>query len=40
MLAPLADLVGECGKNKVTKAKGTKNLPWHWDENIKQLLTQ
>ena len=32
MLAPLTDLVGECGQTKVTKAKGTKNLPWHWDE--------
>ncbi len=32
MLAPLSDLVGECGQNKVTKAKGTKKAPWHWDE--------
>ncbi len=24
MLAPLTSLVGECGKNRVTKAKGTK----------------
>ena len=31
MLAPLTDLVGECGQTKVTKAKGTKNLHWHWD---------
>ena len=31
MLALLTDLVGECGQNKVTKAKGTKKLPWHWD---------
>ena len=31
MLAPLTDLVGECGQTKVTKAKGTK-IPWHWDE--------
>jgi hypothetical protein len=32
MLAPLTSLVGECGQTKITKAKGTKNLPWHWDE--------
>ena len=29
---PLTDLDGECGQTNVTKAKGTKNLPWHWDE--------
>ena len=32
MLAPLTELVGECGQTKVTKAKGTKKVPWHWDE--------
>jgi hypothetical protein len=26
MLAPLTDLVGECGKTKVTKAKGQRML--------------
>jgi len=31
-LSPLTDLVGECGQTKVTKAKGTKKVPWHWDE--------
>jgi hypothetical protein len=31
MLAPLTSLVGECGQTKTTKAKETKNLPWHWD---------
>ncbi len=31
MLAPLTSLVGEYGPNKMTKAKGTKNIPWHWD---------
>ena len=35
MLAPLTDLVGESGLTKVTKAKGTKKAPWHWD-NIRQ----
>ncbi len=32
MLTPLTSLVGECGQTKVTKAKGTKKVPWHWDE--------
>jgi hypothetical protein len=31
LLAPLTNLVGECGQTKVTKAKGTKKVPWHWD---------
>jgi hypothetical protein len=31
MFAPLTALVGECGQTKVTKAKGTKKVPWHWD---------
>jgi hypothetical protein len=25
-------LVEECGQTKSTKAKGTKKVPWHWDE--------
>ena len=32
MLAPLTSLVGECGQTKVSKAKETKKVPWHWDE--------
>ena len=32
LVAPLTSLVGECGQTKVTKAKGTKKVPWHWDE--------
>jgi hypothetical protein len=32
MLAPLISLVGEWGQTKTTKAKGTKMIPWHWDE--------
>jgi hypothetical protein len=31
ILAPLTDLVGECGQTKLNKAKGTKNSPCHWD---------
>ncbi len=32
MLAPLTSLLGECGQTKVTRAKETKKVPWHWDE--------
>ncbi len=32
MLVPLTSLVGECDQTKTTKAKGTKKVPWHWDE--------
>ncbi len=32
MLAPLTSLGGECGQTKVSKAKGAKKVPWHWDE--------
>jgi hypothetical protein len=28
MLAPLTDLVGECGKTKTTKLNKTKKKPW------------
>jgi hypothetical protein len=32
MLAPLTSLVGEFRQTKVSRAKGTKKVPWHWDE--------
>ncbi len=32
MLVPLTALVGECGQTKITKAKRSKKVPWHWDE--------
>ncbi len=32
MLAPLTSLVGECSQTKISRAKGTKKAPWHWDE--------
>ncbi len=32
MLAPLTSLVEECSQTKVSRAKGTKKVPWHWDE--------
>jgi hypothetical protein len=31
MLAPLTDLVGECGETKTTKKNKTKKQPWRWD---------
>jgi hypothetical protein len=31
MLAPLTDLVGECGETKTTKKNKTKKKPWWWD---------
>ncbi len=47
MLAPLTALVGECGQTKITKAKGTKKVPWHWDEvhqrafdHVKAMITK
>jgi hypothetical protein len=32
MLAPPTSLVEEYGQTKITKAKGTKQVPWHWDK--------
>ena len=40
MLAPLTDLVGKRGQTKVTKTKGTKKAPWHWDENHQRAFNQ
>jgi hypothetical protein len=31
ILAPLTDLVGECGKTKTLKKNKTKKNPWQWD---------
>ncbi len=31
MLAPLTDLVGECGEIKTTRMNKTKKKPWRWD---------
>ena len=38
MLAPLTDLVGECGQTKITIAKGTKKASWHWDKIHQQAF--
>ncbi len=31
LLAPLTDLVGECGETKTTRMNKTKKKPWQWD---------
>ena len=31
MLAPLSDLVRECGETKTTRINKVKKKPWHWD---------
>jgi hypothetical protein len=45
IMAPLTDLVGECGHIKTTWTNKTKKLPWHWDavhqdafNNIKAII--
>ena len=47
MLAPLSNLVGECGHTKVTKANTTKKVLWHWDaihqqafDNVKATIAK
>jgi hypothetical protein len=47
MLAPLIDLVGECGETKATKRNGTKKKPWRWDsihqqtfDNVKSTIAK
>jgi len=44
MLAPLSDLVGECGETKTTRKNKVTKKPWHWDsihqiafDNIKSI---
>ena len=38
MLAPLSDLVGECGETKTTKKNKTKKKPWRWDPRFRVLI--
>ncbi len=46
MLAPLTDLVGECGETKTTRMNKTKKKPWQWDlihqqafDNVKAAIS-
>ncbi len=32
MLAPLTDLIAECGETQETKRTGRKKSPWYWNE--------
>jgi hypothetical protein len=38
MLAPLTDLVGECGETKTTRMIKTKKRPWRWDPINQQVF--
>jgi hypothetical protein len=38
MLAPLTDLVGECGETKITKKNKTKKNLWWWDSIHQQAF--
>ncbi len=39
ILAPLTDLVGECGETKATKKNGTKKKPWKWESIHQQAFS-
>jgi hypothetical protein len=38
MLAPLTDLVEECGETKTTKKNKTKQKPWQWESIHQQAF--
>jgi hypothetical protein len=47
MLAPLSDLVEECGETKTTRKNKVKKKPWHWDsihqiafDNVKSTIAK
>ncbi len=47
ILAPLSDLVGECGDTKTTRKNKAKTTPWHWDsihqiafDNVKATIVK
>ncbi len=47
MLAPLTDLVGECGETKTIKKNKTKKKPWRWElihqqafDNVKATIAK
>jgi hypothetical protein len=47
VLAPLTDLVGECGEMKTTRTNKTKKKPWRWDpihqqafDNVKAAIAK
>jgi hypothetical protein len=38
LIAPLTDLIGECGETKATRKKKTKKKPWHWDDTHQEAF--
>jgi hypothetical protein len=47
MLAPLTDLLGECGETKTTRMNKTKKKSWRWDpihqqafDNVKPAIAK
>ncbi len=38
MLAPLTDLVGECGETKTTTKNKTTKIPWQWESTHQQAF--
>jgi hypothetical protein len=47
MLAPLSNLVGECGETKTTRKNKVKKIPWHWNlihqiafDNVKTTIAK
>jgi len=47
MVAPLSDLVRECGETKITRKNKVKKKPWHWDsihqiafDNVKSTIAK
>jgi hypothetical protein len=47
MLAPLSDLVGECGETKPARKNKVNKTPWHWDsihqiafDNVKATIVK
>ena len=40
LLAPLTNLVGECGHTKETKRKKTKKKPWYWSERHQEAFDE
>ncbi len=38
LLAPLTDLISECGHTKVTRQNGTKKKSWYWDASHQEAF--
>jgi hypothetical protein len=38
MLAPLTDVVGECGETKTTRMNKTNKKPWWWNPTHQQAV--